>query len=1824
MPVFRSVCAFSDLMVKSGPPGAPIVIRFTLNTSLARLPFLYQSHNDTIVVLADCPSSNISYLHTIISPRTNLTEADGFVTLVKGFYYSYADRNNIVCALGVVNETVAVSAVFVDMCTLRCGFPSKEFPQLFARPYRGPLRLVIAGKEALSLCPGNSANRSFFTGRWNRCAGLDGGHPCEIAISGGSVTAAVFTPSTMTTTYESLRLVSIDSELEVTFCDAANNTIVLPVNSTYLQGPSAASTTEPILATYISNNFQYGVKFRGITTEAINSACGPAFDVVMLQTRTIDAQSPSGIFTASYCIGNARSGAASIADIRIVNEEEIPTLADDAGPLPVALRIAALSWDGLPIVGQTTFDVNVSVVSSNFTVLSNTLFWNVSLATTPIELVGVSMPLAGSGFGLVVTSGASSSVLWGDRFPALKNITVDSCRAFSKLLQIASVTMNVEVSPCGGNTTSVASNRIRASPSLPTVATVAGWRFDYATKNLLRCHYSSFADQWNPETIGWPVVWISTCRLECTVPPQLHPIGAASPRFIDTNGIVRAKAAFPQVSVGHLRVFLGVARAWSNPIAVDVVGSAWGLAMQSWGGVMNTFSRSGFLTLPPATVLVTDILGTPLLLFDESPDRPVTITTSQSAAELLNQSLGVLVSLRTCRPASGEATATIVLIEPVLGSYTLVASSAGLTSVDIPLVIVQEANLSYFIRLVDPKPLGFTVAVGGGALPVQPHIIAINASDGMVADVTISDTTCSAVVILASLAPGRGTTTATTSGINVTSCVPQLGNCVPFLKGEANFSSLAFTGIAGGTYTVIISAKQASNSVSFNVTVADCDNVPAVLTEHSAKIVSQPFTSLIGPSGGIMISGWDFDPLAPCECWFNGTVFPAVVRDRCTMFCMTGAGTNTCSSQDFSNSSCCFDGARGICSRAVGDNVTVVTGASRKSVSAGLFDFIGLPRQIAVMPNSESPQTVGDGFSSPFRQLMISEEKVVLDGIIVGAFDRRGKFVGSTMQLAAPHVVTLSKTLKRIANDLAVPSIFPGTRYDTNTGSTCFSQDPGLSGTVNFTDESVLQCTLVNGSCTFANLFLTRPLVGLYRGVVTSSQLAASDSLLIHIVSGPPVRLCLVTDYSGSTIPRPLFEMRTSPQIFMLDAIGNLFQSVAVDPLLRRNAFISAKQRNPTLQGLSANVTIERRLLAELGSRKEWTATSNFVQIPVTHESLLVDGNFSIQQFAVASLTFFDSRYGFEYRATFACGGLVPVTTPPLQLEPCGSAEFGNFNESACESCPVGFNACDGPNPTCFSCNGSLRLNVSNGYWRYGPMSLTAYACPQASCIGSTELGDCAVGYKHHEPLCAVCDDGYAADFLGNCVKCDKIEITLVLFILACVGAVAVITFLVFLTVNSGNDDDNTLILIVKICVNFVQTSGTIGQFTMKTPDMIKQFLGFQHAASGGNGISISPFSCLSPHSTYMDKLRFQLLGPICALFIVAAAVKVVELRHPQSPELRFGNLYALVMMVLLFLIYQTMVSLSIGGMRCRIIIGDASRPFLRVLHSDVRIDCDAPQYPTDFAMAIFGVGIYGFGIPALAMILVLHHARRKGWEDAYKRFTFIIGGYKLRCWFWEVVILARKVALLLLLSTVHDPTLQALLGIWVLMVAFVLNIRNQPFVKRVLNKTETLALLTQVITLNVGLFQSIAGGASCTSFCLVVSVFLIAINCAVFVYFTKHLLREAYNRALQLFGSDVVLSDNRRYLSYRNMKKALLLKLKLKHRLVPSFTVYTPLPILATRLGTRMTTQTLLLQCDDDDAGEDDYVEMVTFPSLNAFSDDLGELPTGIDAGKQTETLII
>ena len=150
------------------------------------------------------------------------------------------------------------------------------------------------------------------------------------------------------------------------------------------------------------------------------------------------------------------------------------------------------------------------------------------------------------------------------------------------------------------------------------------------------------------------------------------------------------------------------------------------------------------------------------------------------------------------------------------------------------------------------------------------------------------------------------------------------------------------------------------------------------------------------------------------------------------------------------------------------------------------------------------------------------------------------------------------------------------------------------------------------------------------------------------------------------------------------------------------------------------------------------------------------------------------------------------------------------------------------------------------------------------------------------------------------------------------------------------------------------------------------------------------------------------------------------------------------------------------------------------VFDKDLRLLDDLQVVCWDGLHTLMALGValpclitWGIGIPAGVWILL--NKEREGLDTiaVKEKFGFLYNGYKRGSFFWEIVIMYRKILMIAISVFMNRVGLivQALV-LLITMVAFLqLNNMRRPFASRTLNDIEDLSLITGIVTIYSGIF---------------------------------------------------------------------------------------------------------------------------------------------------------
>jgi hypothetical protein len=97
----------------------------------------------------------------------------------------------------------------------------------------------------------------------------------------------------------------------------------------------------------------------------------------------------------------------------------------------------------------------------------------------------------------------------------------------------------------------------------------------------------------------------------------------------------------------------------------------------------------------------------------------------------------------------------------------------------------------------------------------------------------------------------------------------------------------------------------------------------------------------------------------------------------------------------------------------------------------------------------------------------------------------------------------------------------------------------------------------------------------------------------------------------------------------------------------------------------------------------------------------------------------------------------------------------------------------------------------------------------------------------------------------------------------------------------------------------------------------------------------------------------------------------------------------------------------------------------LKILQADYGVAASGSKYKAAVAFSGLGVVGYAVGIPAVAIWFLWNNRKRLHNSDFAEKWSFLYQGYGDGRWYWESVVLMRKVALIMVKALATEPFVQ-------------------------------------------------------------------------------------------------------------------------------------------------------------------------------------------------------
>eukprot|EP00003_Mantamonas_plastica_P032823 TRINITY_DN910_c0_g1_i6.p1 TRINITY_DN910_c0_g1~~TRINITY_DN910_c0_g1_i6.p1 ORF type:complete len:2849 (-),score=805.55 TRINITY_DN910_c0_g1_i6:52-8598(-) len=490
--------------------------------------------------------------------------------------------------------------------------------------------------------------------------------------------------------------------------------------------------------------------------------------------------------------------------------------------------------------------------------------------------------------------------------------------------------------------------------------------------------------------------------------------------------------------------------------------------------------------------------------------------------------------------------------------------------------------------------------------------------------------------------------------------------------------------------------------------------------------------------------------------------------------------------------------------------------------------------------------------------------------------------------------------------------------------------------------------------------------------------------------------------------------------------------------------------------------------------------------------------------------------------------GIVGATT--IDLCECKSGFYAkNNNPDKCLQCREG--------GLCVSGEPIVPLP---GFFSFRTGSDNFYACPNPdACIGRN--GTCLPGYTG--PLCSLCAPGYGR-FGVECSVCGEQAGSWVLVILAILAICAMLAFLVK-TASVERSKNGT---VMKVLLNYLQVIAFVGDLSVRWPPLIIALFSLMRVSLFS--LNLHPVDC-SMGPDFYDRFTAYMFFPVVAVFgpgtfyflyywgrrALSFVMKDVWLyinkntmmanqnpwiktkEHWQEFARHCKKRFLLAALIAMFLAHPIITKNGFQMFNCVTyydgIPGEAGTKSFRYVAEDLSIDCETPEHKEWELIATLVVTLYCGGVPLLAVFILWRNRTELHTRKVQDKYRFLYDGYKTHRFYWEAVIMVRKVLIVSVVVLYREKALSQLYAsLWVVFAALIAHLIARPYATHLSSRLEMFALIVTLITLMTGILyysgemDQVAEDA--------MSVFLIAQNAGMGMVFLFVLAQGYYQTQKQ------------------------------------------------------------------------------------------------------------
>jgi len=442
--------------------------------------------------------------------------------------------------------------------------------------------------------------------------------------------------------------------------------------------------------------------------------------------------------------------------------------------------------------------------------------------------------------------------------------------------------------------------------------------------------------------------------------------------------------------------------------------------------------------------------------------------------------------------------------------------------------------------------------------------------------------------------------------------------------------------------------------------------------------------------------------------------------------------------------------------------------------------------------------------------------------------------------------------------------------------------------------------------------------------------------------------------------------------------------------------------------------------------------------------------------------------------------------------------------ENQCLVCPAGKYSLS-PETSCQDCSakaicyGNFTMVPRAGYWRSSVHSDTFWLCPyQPACVGSPAppgnlslTGNCATGYYGN--LCNGCLSGFSRLNQHECGLCPSFVTNLLRTIGVGCAFLLALVIIVATAIKSAYRTSSYFSIYMKVLLNYLQLIMMTANFDLNWPSYLHSFIQTQQVV-GNVSDQVFSIDCFFQSEGQEDqgnavRMKIVLLSFLPLLMWLLGAVWWLPFALVTRKYSYLKNELVTTSVVFFFLIHPSLVKLMFAFFYCKQL-----DPGQYWLTSCLNIRCwDSVHLKYALSVALPSIVVWGLGLPTLCLAYLIRERNRLGQTTLRLRLGFLYNGYEREKFYWELLILYRKVTIIAITVFLGNVStyVQALSALLVILAAFALQSKHAPYIESAMDELELRGILVGGATVYGGLY-SLSGDLSSWA---LISIFILIVG---------------------------------------------------------------------------------------------------------------------------------